>query len=418
MATSSPGKYTAYIGMDWADTKHDICLQAAGSTDLEFDCIPHRVDAIEQWAHELHSRFGGPIAVALELSRGPIVYALQKYDFLVLFPINPMTLAKYRQAFRPSRAKDDPSDAELALDLIIRHPERFKPLQPQSGQLRELLYLVEQRRQLVDDRVRLSNRLTNALKHYYPQPLEWFQEHDTQLFLDFLGRWPTLTQAKRARKSTLEKFFYDHRSRRRKVIEKRIGAIKAAIPLTEDPAVLRGHRLLVEALIEQLNALLQAIERYDSAISSLAIQHPDYQLFASLPGAGAALAPRLLVAFGDQRDRFASAEEVQMFTGIAPVIERSGKKTWVHWRMQCPTFLRQTFVEWAGCTLGRSYWAGMYYQQQRAKGQSHHTAIRALAFKWIRILYRCWKDRVPYDESTYLRALRRRGSPLIAEQSA
>jgi len=116
-------QYTAFIGIDWADTKHDICLQAADSDQREFACIPHQVDRIEQWALSLHQRFGGPIAIALELTKGPIVYALQKYDFLVLFPINPSTLAKYREAFTPSRAKDDPTDAELALDLLLRHPD-------------------------------------------------------------------------------------------------------------------------------------------------------------------------------------------------------------------------------------------------------------------------------------------------------
>ena len=103
------GQYTAYIGLDWADAKHDICLQAEHSDQREFECIAHRVDDIEHWALALHKRFGGPIAIALELTKGPIVYALQKYDFLVLFPINPSTLAKYREAFTPSRAKDDPT---------------------------------------------------------------------------------------------------------------------------------------------------------------------------------------------------------------------------------------------------------------------------------------------------------------------
>jgi hypothetical protein len=138
-------------------------------------------------------------------------------------------------------------------------------------------------------------------------------------------------------------------------------------------------------------------------------------LFAALPGAGPALAPRLLAAFGERRERYQSAAEVQKYTGIAPVLERSGQKTWVHWRLQCPTFLRQTFVEWAAQTVPRSFWAGAYYRQQRAKGSSHNAALRALAFKWIRILYRCWQTRTPYDESTYLNALKRRGSPLLNE---
>jgi hypothetical protein len=132
MNTHSKKPFTAFIGIDWADTKHDICLQVAGSEQREFDCIPHQVEHIEEWALSIHRRFGGAIAIALELSKGPIVYALQKYDFFVLFPINPSTLAKYREAFTPSRAKDDPTDAELALDLLLRHPERLKSLAPQK----------------------------------------------------------------------------------------------------------------------------------------------------------------------------------------------------------------------------------------------------------------------------------------------
>lgn len=100
------------------------------------------------------------------------------------------------------------------------------------------------------------------------------------------------------------------------------------------------------------------------------------------------------------------------------VSESSGKQHWVLWRMQCPTFLRQTFVEWAALTIPRSFWAKAYYRQQRARGCAHQAAIRALAFKWVRIMYRCWLTRMPYDESTYLNALKRRGSPLLATLAA
>jgi hypothetical protein len=141
--------------------------------------------------------------------------------------------------------------------------------------------------------------------------------------------------------------------------------------------------------------------------------HPDFPLFDALPGAGAVFAPRLLVAFGAQRERFPSAEARQKYAGIAPVTERSGKKSWVHWRWQCPTFLRQTFVEWAAESTRHAFWAQVYYQQQRDKGKAHQAAVRALAFKWLRILYRCWQTRTPYDESTYLNALKKRGSPLL-----
>jgi transposase len=413
MNTLNTTSFTAFIGIDWADAKHDICIKRAGDDEREFDVIPHQVERIDEWAHTMRRRFGYPIAVAVELSKGPIVYALQKHDCFVIFPVNPSTLAKYREAFQPSRAKDDPTDAELAVDLILRHHERFKPLQPQSVEIRMLASLVEQRRNLVADKIRITNRLRVALKQYYPQMLEWFDHIDTPLFCDFLTRWPTLLQVKRARKSTLRKFFHEHNMRFEHVLEKRLIAIKTATPLTLDEAVVVPHRLQALVYVEQLRVMLDAIKQFDIEIESVAKQHDDYALFTALPGAGPSLAPRLLVAFGEQRERYKSAADLQKYSGVAPVTERSGKKHWVHWRWQCPTFLRQTFVEWAAQTINKSYWAGEYYRQQRAKGCTYQAAVRALAFKWIRILYRCWQTRTPYDEVVYLKALERRGSTLL-----
>ena len=407
-------EFAAFIGIDWADAKHDICLQVANTEKREFAVLPHRPDAIDQWACSLRQRFQGrPVAVCLELAKGPLVYALQKHEFLVLFPVNPATLAKYREAFTPSRAKDDPTDAEYQLELLVLHRDKLKALNPQSAPMRTLESLVEQRRRLVDDSKRITNRLTSALKQYYPQAVRWFEEKDTALFCDFLSRWPTLKQVKHARRATLEAFFREHNARSAKLVEERLAAIKSATPLTEDVAVITPYRLLAQALVDQLRVTLQAIERFDTEISAISRTLPDYPLFRDLPGAGAALAPRLLTAFGEQRERYHSAAEIQKYTGIAPVTERSGKQRWIHWRLRCPKFLRQTFVEWAAETITRSFWAGAYYRQQRAKGCSHPVAVRGLAFKWIRILYRCWKSRTPYDESQYLNALKRRGSPLL-----
>ena len=406
--------YTAYVGIDWADAKHDICVQAAGSEDRAFDRIMHKPERIEAWAQAMVQRFGGPIAVAIELTKGPIVTALEKYDFFVIFPIDPKRLAKYREAFTPSGAKDDPTDAEFALDYLVRHPEKLTALTPQSVPMRKLMYLVQMRDRLKGDRSRWVNRLVQALKQYYPQVLDWFSQRDTVVFCDFLNQWPTLKQAKRARKSKLETFFKAHHVRFARVIEERIEAIKAATPLTHDEAIITVHRLQVATLVAQLKLTIQALKEFDQEIAATVEQLPDYALlFSPLPGAAAVLAPRLLAAFGEDRARYPSAAEVQKHSGIAPVTKRSGQMEWVHWRWQCPKFLRQTFVEWAAQTINKSAWAGAYYRQQRAKGSSHQTAVRALAFKWIRILYRCWQDRTPYDESKYLEALRRSGSPLL-----
>lgn len=409
--------YSVYVGIDWADTKHDVCIQPATSDKRVFDVIRHCPEVIDAWVQDLHQQYGDHIAVALELSKGPIVSALQKYDFIDIFPVNPGTLAKYREAFQPSRAKDDPTDAELALDMLLRHPEHFKALKPQSVEMRTLTTMVEQRRCLVNDQIRITNRLRSALKQYYPQVLEWFEHIDTPLFCAFVKRWPTLIQAKRARANTLKRFFHEHHMYREGVFDHRRQAINSARPLTLDDAVIVPYRLQTLVLVEQLELMFRAINQFDDEIEKLATEHPDYELFQSLPGAGPALAPRLLVAFGEQRERYKSAADIQKYSGIAPVTERSGQKHWVHWRLQCPTFMRQTFVEWAGQTINKSYWAGAYYRQQRDKGSTYQAAVRSLAFKWIRILYRCWQTGVAYDESRYLKALERRGSPLVKRQT-
>src|SRR5688500_13630663 len=407
--------YAAFVGIDWADQKHDVCLRAAGGTEYERSVIAHRPEAIERWAHGLRERFGGqPIAVCLEIARGPLVSALQRHEFLVLFPVNPSPLSSYRSTFCVSGAKDDPTDAELALELLLRHPEKLSALRPQSVAMRKLETLVEQRRMLVDEVRRITNRMSAALKEYFAQALEWFKDKDTLVFCDFISRWPTLKQAQRARKARLCAFFHEHNVRYRHIVEQRVQSIMVASPLTADASVIDPNRLLVVSLAQQLRVLLQSVERFDAEIAALAPTLPDYDLFADLPGAGPVFAPRLLAAFGEQRERFDSANRMQSYVGVAPVTERSGNKCWVHWRLRCPKFVRQTFVEWAAHSIPYCYWADAYYRQQRAKGSSHQAALRALAFKWLRIVYRCWQTRTPYDEATYLGALKRRGSPLIA----
>jgi transposase len=414
MTPPSHDTFAAFVGIDWADAKHDGCLQAAGSAKRECFEFEHTPEAIDAWVTALRTRFNGqPVAICLELNKGPLVCALRKYDFLVLFPINPLTLARYREAFTPSRAKDDPTDAELQLELLLTHRDKLQPLNPQSPTMRALAQLVEHRRRVVGDKVRITNRLTSTLKNYFPQVLQGFQDKDTHIFCDFLSRWPTLKAAQLARRATLETFFRDHHVRSADVIAQRLHAIKTATPLTTDEGVIAPNALLVQALIAQLRVTLQAIADFDTAIAPCAQTHPDFPLFQALPGAGPVFAPRLLVAFGEQRARYTSAAELQKYAGIAPVTERSGKKAWVHWRLQCPKFLRQTFVEWAAESIRHSFWAQVYYQQQRDKGKTHQAAVRALAFKWIRILFRCWQERTPYNESVYLQALNRRGSSLI-----
>ena len=181
--------FAALIAIDWADKKHAVSLYDETTGGREQTTIKHTPEALNDWALALRTRFQGqPLAVCLEQSRGPLIYALLKYDFLVLYPINPVTLAKYRQAFSPALGKDDPSDADYLLDLLQHHRARLTPWRPDDEKTRTLRYLVEQRRRLVNDGTRTTNRLTALLKSYFPQVVNWFSELRTLIVCDFLDR--------------------------------------------------------------------------------------------------------------------------------------------------------------------------------------------------------------------------------------
>jgi transposase len=278
--------------------------------------------------------------------------------------------------------------------------------------------LVESRRKIVRERTRLTNRLRSLLKAYYPQALEWAGDLKSLRACDFLKKWPTLEAVKRAKPSEVQKFYRQHGSRKEEVIGEVIKQIRSSDPLTRDQAVIKSSAMVVETIVRQLPCVIRAVEQFDQEIARVFQQHPDHELFNSFPGAGSALAPRLLAAMGSDRARYESAEEVQQFSGIAPVTERSGKSKWVHRRFACPKFVRQTFHEFAKQSIIWSSWAHAYYDQQRGNGKHHHAAIRALAYKWIRIIFRCWKDRAEYSEQVYVQVLRRRGSKLTRSPAA
>jgi len=409
-----PDDFAAFIGLDWAAAQHDVGLQAAGSAQRESVMLEHPPETIDAWGSRLGTQFKGQaLAICLERNKGPRVSALRTYDLLLLLPIPPLTLARSREACTPSRATDAPTDAALPLELRLTHRDKRRPLTPPSPSMRAREPLVAHRRCVVHDTGRLTTRLPSALQNSCPQVLPWFQDTDTVLFCDFLQRWPTLTAAQRARRSTLATCFHDHHGRSADVIATRLRAITAAMPLTTDEGVIAPHALLVQTLVSQLRVTLHAIAAFDTAIAQRAQSHPACALFPALPGAGPVLAPRLLVAFGAHRERSASATAFQQSAGVAPVPERSGKKSWVHWRRQCPTFLRHTCVEWAAEAIRHAFWARGYDQQQRDKGTAQQAAVRALAFQWMRMLSRGWQERSPYDESPSLQALHRRGSSLI-----
>lgn len=413
-------EYVAYVGIDWADRVHQVCLRAADSARDEQTELKNEPAALHAWAHELRVRFPrGKIAVALEQSKGALIYALSMHEQLEIYPVNPATLTRYRAAARTSGTKNDPLDAALACELVRVHRDWLRALPAVPTPVRELQMLLEARRALVDQRTGLTNQLGALLKSYFPQARCLVgKELGAPLAGAFLRRWPTLAAVQRARPETLRRFYHAHGVRSEELIAERLEVVRTAVALTNDAAVLATAPVLVAVVVAQLEVLQPAIADYDRRIAAAFAQQQDHALFAAVPGAGEQLAPRLLVAFGPDRTRYTEAQQLQQYSGIAPVQEKSGNTCVTHWRWHAPTFLRQTFHEFAGCSIPKSTWAKAYYEQQIERGKKHHQAVRALAYKWQRVLFRCWQDDEHYDEDRYIAALRRHGSPLVARIDA
>ncbi len=417
--TMNSNDYAALVAMDWGDKEHAIAQQPRGGR-LEQQQLPATAEALHGWLEELGTRCDHqPVALAIEAGRSAVMHALAGYPWLTVFPVHPATSERFRTAFTPSGAKDDQPDALVLLTILQQHRELLRPLQLDTAATRELAALTEIRRGAVDRRTTFACELQSTLKTMYPQALQLCGDDLwTPLALDFLTRWPELAQLQRAKPETLRTFYLTHNSRRPGVIAARLELIVRARALTTDRAVLAPAILQIQLLVAVLRPLQAQIEQLEERIAACYAAHPEAALFANLPGAGPTLAPRLLAAFGTDRSRYPTAASLQKYGGVAPVRVKSGRQVWTHWRWNAPKFLRQTFVEWAGQTIPKCAWAKAYYRQQQQAGKRHQTILRSLAFKWLRILWRCWHDRVPYDETRYLAALRRQHSPLAARLAA
>jgi transposase len=411
--------YAALVALDWGETEHAFAAQV-GDSPIETGTMPATPESLHGWLEELHKRLNGrPVALALEGGKSAVIHALTAYPWLVVYPVHPATSDRFRKAFVPSGAKDDVPDAIVLLTILTQHRDQLRPLKLDSAETRKVAALVAARRRAVDERTKLACELGSTLKTYYPQALELCgREPATDLMLDFLIRWPELRSLKAARPVTLRAFYAAHNSRRSDVLDERLAIIAHARALTEDRAVIEPAILQVKMLVDLLRPLQKNIALIEERIAEAFDAHPEAALFQGLPGAGPATAPRLLAAFGTDRSRYPDACSLQKYAGIAPVKQKSGRQLWIHWRWNAPKFLRQTFVEWAGQSVPKCAWAKAYYRQQRAAGKHHQATLRALAFKWIRILWRCWQDRVPYDEKRYLASLRQRKSPLATALAA
>ncbi|TWU20339.1 IS110 family transposase [Bythopirellula polymerisocia] len=408
--TAQPG---LFIGIDWADQKHDIhAIDREGKGFHQQ--LEHSAESIDAWVAEMLKLAGGqPIAIMLEQSRGALIYALMFRENVLLYPVNPKQLARYRDSY-PGGGKSDPTDAMYLARMLLERITTLKAWQPDDENTRLIANLSQQRRKLVDGQTKLRLQLTALLKSCFPVVLELFgKQHQLPLLLSVLCRWSDPRQLRRADRRLIRRVLSEHSVRNEQQQKEILERIRAAQLLTRDDAQITPSAMAVKLLAHQIQQSLKAIEEFDAAIDEAMKQHPDAHLFTNLRGAGSALAPRLLCAFGSQRDRWEDADSLASFSGIAPVTKQSGKQRHVHRRFACPKYLRQTFHEFADCARRFCPWSKARYRMLRDRGMKHHAALRKIARSWIRILFRVWKTRVPFDCDRYIANLKQRCPDII-----
>jgi transposase len=397
-----------FIGVDWADKKHDCYAidQDGNAFHQEFRQSP---EDIEAWIGEMLKRASGkPIAIMLEQSNGPLVHALMFRDDVLLFPINPKQLARYRESY-PGGGKDDPTDAKYLARMLRERITTLTPWQPDDEATRLLAHLSQQRRKMVDGQTRLCLQLIAQLKAYFPLALELFgRQWQLSLLLSIVRRWPDPRRLRRADRRLIRRVLSEHSVRNGEQQDEIIDRIRSAQLLTRDEALITPAAMVVGLLANQIQQAQKTIGEFDAKIAEAMNRHPHAHLFTSLRGAGPALAPRLLCAFGSQKDRWGDADSLAAFSGIAPVTRRSGKQLQVQRRYACPKYLRQTFHEFADSARIYCPWSRARYCMLRDRGMKHHAAIRKLARSWIRILYRVWQTRTPSDSDRYIAQLKQR----------
>jgi transposase len=408
--------YAGYVGLDWSSKEHVFCIYDPATAKRTRKTIPNDPAALLAFLLELRGTFGGqPVLLGLEGTRASILPILLQHDFLRIILINPKTASDFREIFRPSGAKSDDLDSYYICELIRAHSDQFRIWEPHDPLTRQLNACVERRRELVDLRTQIANALHSALAASFPQLLELLHcQLTVPIASHFLHRWSSLEAAQAAGIDKLRSFFYKNNVRTSDKLEERLKKFAASKTLLQSAEDREPVALFVKALAGQLEQLHRSIGQFETEIAELTARHPTAKLFEDLPGAGPQLKPRLAVVFGTQKNRFATPDDVTTYTGIAPIKQSSGQMNLTCARWVRPIFIHQTWIEHANCSIRRCDWAREFYQMKREAGKSHFQALRALAFKWIRVLHTCWAKDTPYNESIHLQHLENKSPKLWA----
>ena len=391
-----------YLGVDWGDTMHAVWVcddTGEKVAKLEVKQTPEGMSEFGRWLHERTAK-GIELWAGIEKPEGRIVDFLLDHE-VVVYPINPKAVDRYRDRIRTSRSKSDMFDAYVLSEFVRTDHAHLNALKPNSEQTQELKILTRDYQRLVRQQTRLINQLKVTLKEYYPRPLEVFGEVTTKAALDFLKTYPTPESLKKLPRKQWQQFANAHSLN--KVHPEEFWEVLRKPQLPIPAHVVRAKSRLVRVLVEQLEVTVSAVAKYREVVEHFFAAMPAAELTETLPGGkSGTTVPTLWAELGDAEGRWKSFKHLQAQAGAVPVTEQSGRSQVVHFRFACNKRLRYA-VDWlAFISLRQSEWAKAYYQTQRKRGHSHHQALRALGAKWLKILFVMWRDKAPYNENYHL----------------
>jgi len=383
-----------YAGFDWARDHHAVVIVNTEGhivADFEFD------HSLEGWKGFGEKTAPWPdLAVAIETNQGAAVDQLLQRGYTV-YPVNPVASESYRKRKAPSGTKTDHVDGWGLADALRVDGHGWKPLEPMDPLTQKLRLLCHDEVSLIEQRTMLANKLQQALMEYYPAALQAFDDWTASFSWDFILEFSTPQGLVKSGKRRWEKFLHSHKLWRPETAERRLAIFAQADQFKASDPIVAAKSQLAVSLCKLLRTLDQQLAQYRQQIEALFKDHPDHDLFGSLPGAKKVLAPRLLAAIGSDPNRYGSHQVLQSFAGTAPVQYQSGKVNKTHMRWACDKFMRHTVHLWADCFRKASAWGQTYYKTKREQGMSHACALRCLGQRLLKILFRMLTDKKPYD---------------------
>jgi transposase len=393
-----------FVGLDWGGTSHAVCvLDEAGQVIDRFE-IPHSERGLEELSRRLTRHApAAELPISIERPSGLVVDTLMAAGHPV-FPLHPNAVKAARPRYRAAAGKSDVGDAYLLADLLRTDGHRFRALKPSSDDLRALRALVRTRDDLVQQRVSLANQLRSLLESFWPGAVAVFADIDSPIALAFVHRYSTPATAEHLGEKRLASFLAEHGYCGRKSPAELLARLRAAPGGVCGEAEVETKGELVRTLAAVLERLVAELAKLTTRLEHTVAGLEDGRIVMSFPRAGRICAAQILAELGDERGRFPSEEHLAAEAGVAPVTHASGKSRGVTARWACNKRLKAAITCFADNSRHSSGWASTVYAKARARGCRHPHAVRILARAWVRVLWRAWSERTPYDPARHTSA--------------